>query len=117
MLVEPVDGRLTITNVGPGFAEIFGETLAERMREALPTEEQPDYNYGQWVQGIYPPRPGDPSAAPGRGERQRSDGQDRNDSIHCRYQRLILPFTCKGGNGGKEGEGEGRNMLSRRIGR
>ena len=51
ILVEPVDGRLTITDVGPGF-EIFGETWRKNAR-GLPMEEQPDYNYGQWVQGIY----------------------------------------------------------------
>ena len=93
MLVEPVDGRLTITDVGPGF-EIFGETWRKNAR-GLPMEEQPDYHYGQWVQGIYRrvletrlPRLDEVNATIRR--------PDMNDSIHCHYRRLILPFTCKG---------------------
>jgi len=96
MLVEPVDGRLTITNVGPGF-EIFGETWRKNAR-GLPMEEQPDYNYGQWVQGIY--RRVQETLVPRLDEVNATIRRpDRNDSIHCHYQRLILPFTCKG-NGG-----------------
>jgi hypothetical protein len=93
MLVEPVDGRLTITDVGSGF-EIYGETW-RRNAPGLPMEEQPDYNYGQWVQGLYRrvletrlPRLDEVNATIRR--------PDMNDSIHCHYQRLILPFTCKG---------------------
>jgi hypothetical protein len=96
MLVEPVDGRLTITDVGSGF-EIYGETWLKNAR-GLPMEEQPDYNYGQWVQGLYRrvletrlPRLDEVNATIRR--------PDMNDSIHCHYRRLILPFTCKG-NGG-----------------
>jgi hypothetical protein len=96
MLVEPMDGRLTITDVGSGF-EIYGETWRKNAR-GLPMAEQPDYNYGQWVQGIYRlvqetrlPRLDEVDATIRR--------PDRNDSIHCHYRRLILPFTCKG-NGG-----------------
>jgi hypothetical protein len=96
MLVEPVDGRLTITDVGPGF-EIFGETWRKNAR-GLPMEEQPDYNYGQWVQGIY--RRVQETLVPRLDEVDATIRRpDRNDSIHCHYQRLILPFTCKG-NGG-----------------
>ena len=93
ILVEPVDGRLTITDVGSGF-EIFGETWRKNAR-GLPMEEQPDYEYGQWVQGIYRrvqetrlPRLDEVGATIRR--------PDRNDSILCHYRRLILPFTCKG---------------------
>jgi hypothetical protein len=93
MLVEPVDGRLTITDVGSGF-EIYGETWRRNAR-GLPMEEQPDYHYGQWVQGIYRrvletrlPRLDEVNATIRR--------PDMNDSIHCHYRRLILPFTCKG---------------------
>jgi hypothetical protein len=96
MLVKPVDGRLTITDVGAGF-EIYGETWRKHAR-GLPMEEQPDYAYGQWVQGIYRrvletglPRLDEVNATIRR--------PDMNDSIHCHYRRLILPFTCKG-NGG-----------------
>ena len=96
MLVEPVDGRLTITDVGPGF-EIFGETWRKNAR-GLPMEEQPDYNYGQWVQGIY--RRVQETLVPRLDEVNATIRRpDTNDSIHCHYQRLILPFTCKG-NGG-----------------
>jgi hypothetical protein len=93
MLVEPVDGRLTITDVGSGF-EIYGETWRKNAR-GLPMEEQPDYDYGQWVQAIYHrvhetrlPRLDEVGATIRR--------PDRNDSILCHYRRLILPFTCKG---------------------
>jgi hypothetical protein len=96
ILVEPVDGRLTITDVGPGF-EIFGETWRKNAR-GLPMEEQPDYNYGQWVQGIY--RRVQETLVPRLDEVNATIRRpDRNDSIHTHYQRLILPFTCKG-NGG-----------------
>ncbi|WKA26303.1 hypothetical protein [Bradyrhizobium roseum] len=92
MLVEPVDGRLTITDVGPGF-EIFGETWRNNAR-GMPMEEQPDYNYGQWVQGIY--RRVQETLVPRLDEVNATIRRpDRNDSIQCHYQRLILPFTCK----------------------
>lgn len=93
MLVEPVDGRLTITDVGSGF-EIFGETWRKNAL-GLPMEEQPDYDYGRWVQGIYrrvqetrEPRLDEVDATIRR--------PDRNDRIHSHYLRLILPFACKG---------------------
>ncbi len=96
MLVEPVNGRLTITDVGSGF-EIFGETWQENAR-GLPMEEQPDYDYGRWVQGIYRrvmetrlPRLDEVDATVRR--------PHRNDRVHFRYRRLILPFTCKGHGG------------------
>jgi hypothetical protein len=93
LLVEPVDGRLTITDVGSGF-EIYGETWRRNAR-GLPMEEQPDYNYGQWVEGLYRrvhetglPRLDEVNATIRR--------PDMNDSLHCHYRRLIVPFTCKG---------------------
>jgi hypothetical protein len=96
MLVEPVDGRLTITDVGSGF-EIYGEIWRKNAR-GLPMEEQPDYDYGQWVQGIY--RRVQETRLPRMDEVHATIRRpDKNDSIHCRYRRLILPFTCKG-NGG-----------------
>jgi hypothetical protein len=96
ILVEPLDGRLTITDVGPGF-EIFGEAWRKNAR-GMPMEEQPDYNYGQWVQGLY--RRVQETLVPRLDEVHATIRRpDRNDSIHCHYQRLILPFTCKG-NGG-----------------
>ncbi|MGJ4945551.1 hypothetical protein ACQR1W_33665 [Bradyrhizobium sp. HKCCYLS1011] len=95
-IVEPVDGRLTIADVGSGF-EIYGETWRKNAR-GLPLEEQPDYDYGRWVKGIYLrvqetrlPRLDEVDATIRR--------PDRNDSLRCHYRRLILPFTYKG-NGG-----------------
>jgi hypothetical protein len=96
LLVEPVNGRLTFTDVGSGF-EIFGETWQENAR-GLPMEEQPDYDYGRWTQGIYRhvletrlPRLDEVDATIRR--------PHRNDSIHRCYRRLILPLTCKGNAG------------------
>lgn len=92
ILVEPVNDRLTITDVGTGF-EIFGETWQEHAR-GLPIEETPDYDYGRWVQSIYrhvaetwQPRLDEVDATIRR--------PHRNDRIHLRYRRLIVPFTCK----------------------
>jgi hypothetical protein len=96
MLVEPVNGRLTITDVGSGL-EIFGEAWRKNAR-GLPMEEQPDYNYGQWVQSIY--RRVQETRLPRLDEVDATIRRPhRNDSIHRRYVRLILPFTCRG-NGG-----------------
>jgi hypothetical protein len=96
VLVEPVNDRLTFTDVGSGF-EIFGETWQENAR-GLPIEETPDYDYGRWVQGIY--------RHVLKTRRPRLDEVDatirrphRNDRVHLRYRRLILPFTCKGHGG------------------
>jgi hypothetical protein len=96
ILVEPADGRLTITDVGSGF-EIFGETWWKNAR-GLPIEEQPDYDYGRWVQGIYRsvhetrlPRLDEVDATIRRPQ--------QNDRVHLRYRRLVLPFTCKGHGG------------------
>jgi hypothetical protein len=96
ILVEPVGERLTITDVGSGF-EIFGETWQENAR-GLPIEETPDYDYGRWAQGIYRhvlktrlPRLDEVDATIRR--------PHRNDRIHLRYRRLIVPFTCKGHGG------------------
>jgi hypothetical protein len=96
VLVEPVNDRLTFTDVGSGF-EIFGETWKENAR-GLPIEETPDYDYGRWVQGIYRhvlktrlPRLDEVDATIRR--------PHRNDRVHLRYRRLLLPFTCKGHGG------------------
>ena len=95
-LVEPVDGRLTITDVGSGF-EIYGETWRKNA-PGLPIEEQPDYDYGRWVQGIY--RSVQETQLPRLDEVEATIRRpDWNDSLHCRYRRLILPFTRKR-NGG-----------------
>lgn len=92
MLVEPVDGRLIITDVGSGF-EIFGETWRRNVR-GRPMEEQPDYDYGQWVEGIY--RRVQETRLPRLDEIDATIRRPhRNDSIHRRYRRLILPFTCR----------------------
>jgi hypothetical protein len=93
ILVEPMNDRLTFTDVGSGF-EIFGETWQENAR-GLPIEETPDYDYGRWAQGIYRdvlktrlPRLDEVDATIRR--------PHRNDRVHLRYRRLILPFTCRG---------------------
>jgi hypothetical protein len=92
MVVEPVNGRLTIVDVGSGF-EAFGKSWQENAR-GLPIEEQQDYDYGRWAQGMY--RSVLDSGRP------RLDQVDatirrphRNDRVRVRYRRLILPFTCE----------------------
>ncbi len=92
IVIEPIDERLTITDLGSGF-EIFGETWQGHAR-GLPIEEMPDYDYGRWAQGIYRnaletrlPRLDEVDATIKR--------PHRNDRIHLRYRRLILPFTTK----------------------
>jgi hypothetical protein len=92
MVVEPVNGRLTIVDVGSGF-ESFGKSWQENAR-GLPIEEQQDYDYGRWAQGMYR------SVLETR--RPRLDEVDatirrphRNDRVRVRYRRLILPFTCE----------------------
>ena len=96
VLIEPVNDRLTFTDVGSGF-EIFGETWQENAR-GLPIEETPDYDYGRWAQGIYRhalktrlPRLDEVDATIRR--------PHRNDRVHLRYRRLILPFASKGHGG------------------
>jgi hypothetical protein len=90
VIVEPIDSRLTIMDIGSGF-ESLGKTWQENAR-GLPIEEQPDYDYGLWVRGMF------------RGvqetRRPRLDEVDatvrrphRNDHVRVRYRRLILPFT------------------------
>jgi hypothetical protein len=90
MVVEPVDGRLTIVDVGSGF-ESIGKTWRENAR-GLPIEEQPDYDYGRWVRGMFcsvqetlKPRLDEVDATIRR--------PHRNDQLRVRYRRLILPFT------------------------
>lgn len=92
ILVEPVNDCLTITDVGTGF-EIFGKTWQEHAR-GLPIQETPDYDYGLWVQGIY--RQVAKTWQPRRDEVDATIRRPhRNDRIHLRYRRLIVPFTCK----------------------
>lgn len=90
MVVTPMDGRLTIVDVGPGF-ESYGKTWQEHAR-GLPVEEQPDYDYGRWTKGMFhgvqqtrQPRLDEVDATIRR--------PHRNDRVRVRYQRLILPFT------------------------
>ena len=92
VVVEPMDGRLTIMDIGSGF-EALGKTWQEHAR-GLPVEQQPDYDYGCWVQGMF--------RSVQETRRPRLDEVDatvrrphRNDHIRVRYRRLILPFTCK----------------------
>jgi hypothetical protein len=91
MVVKPVNGRLTIVDVGSGF-ESFGKSWQENAR-GLPIEEQQDYDYGRWAQGMY--------RSVLETGRPRLDEVDatirrphRNDRVRVRYRRLILPFTC-----------------------
>lgn len=93
LLVEPVDGRLTIVDIGSGF-ESYGKTWRENAR-GLPIEEQPDYDYGRWARGMY--------CSVQETRRPRLDEVDatirrphRNDHLRVRYRRLILPFTWDG---------------------
>jgi hypothetical protein len=92
LIAEPINGRLTIMEIGSGF-ESLSKTWQEHAR-GLPIEEQPDYEYGRWVQGMF------------RGveetRRPRLDEIDatirrphRNDHFRVRYRRLILPFAFK----------------------
>jgi hypothetical protein len=90
MVVEPVDGRLTIVDIGSGF-ESIGKTWQENAR-GLPIEEQPDYDYGRWVRSMFcsvqetlEPRLDEVDATIRR--------PHRNDRVRVRYRRLILPFT------------------------
>ena len=92
LVVEPVNGRLIIMDIGSGF-ESLGETWQENAR-GLPIEEQPDYEYGCWVQGMF--------RSVQETRRPRLDEVDatirrphRNDHLRVRYRRLILPFTLK----------------------
>jgi len=89
MAIEWIAGRLTIADLGSGF-ESFGKTWRENAR-GLPVEEQPDYEYGRWVQGMYEtvleteqPRLDDIEATIRR--------PHLNDRIRVSYRRLILPF-------------------------
>jgi hypothetical protein len=89
VVVESTDDRLTIADVGAGF-ESYGQAWQEHAR-GLRLEEQPDYDYGCWVQGMYRhvrdtemPRLDDVDVTIRR--------PDRNDRVRIRYRRLILPF-------------------------
>jgi hypothetical protein len=91
MVVEPTDDRLTIVDVGAGF-DSFGPAWRGKAR-GLRIEDQPDYDYGCWVEGMFRhvrdtdmPRLDDVDATIRR--------PDRNDSFRIRYRRLILPFKC-----------------------
>ena len=89
MALEPVDGRLTIVDLGSGF-DSYSKTWQENAL-GMPVEEQPDYEYGRWVQTMYgevlethQPRLDDIDATIRR--------PHLNDKVRVCYQRLILPF-------------------------
>jgi hypothetical protein len=91
VVIEPVKGRLAFVDIGSGFAA-YGKTWQENAA-GMPIEEQPDYDYGRWVQGMYrsvlktrQPRLDDIDATIRR--------PHMNDTVRVRYRRLILPFTC-----------------------
>jgi hypothetical protein len=89
MALELVDDRLTIIDLGSGF-DSYSKTWQENA-VGLPVEEQPDYEYGRWVQSIYravletrQPRLDDIDATIRR--------PHLNDKVRICYRRLILPF-------------------------
>jgi len=89
MVVESTNDRLTIADVGAGFRS-YAPAWHEQAR-GLRLEEQPDYDYGCWVQDMYRrvrdtemPRLDDVDVTIRR--------PDRNDRVRVRYRRLILPF-------------------------
>jgi hypothetical protein len=91
VVIEPVKGRLAFVDIGSGFAA-YGKTW-QANAAGMALEEQPDYDYGRWVHGMYhsvmktrKPRLDDIDATIRR--------PHMNDSVHVRYRRLILPFTC-----------------------
>jgi hypothetical protein len=95
MAVEPIAGRLTIVDLGSGF-DSFSKSWQENAL-GMPVEEQPDYEYGRWVQSMYgtvletqQPRLDDIDAIIRR--------PHLNDKVRVLYQRLILPFRY-GGHG------------------
>jgi hypothetical protein len=90
MAVEPVEGRLTIVDLGCGF-DSFSKAWQENAL-GMPIEEQPDYDYGRWVQRMYgkvletgQPRLDDIDATIRR--------PHMNDKVRVCYRRLILPFA------------------------
>jgi hypothetical protein len=93
MVVEPVDGRLTIVDIGSGY-EAYGKIWQEHAR-GLPVEEQPDYDYGRWVKGMF--RSVQETQLPRLDEVDATIRRPhRNDRLRVRYRRLILPFTWGG---------------------
>jgi hypothetical protein len=89
MALEPVDGRLTIVDLGSGF-DSYSKSWQENAL-GMPVEEQPDYEYGRWVQTMYgavletrQPRLDDIDATIRR--------PHLNDKVRICYKRLILPF-------------------------
>jgi hypothetical protein len=87
--VEQVSGRLTIVDLGSGY-DSYSKTWQENAL-GMPVEEQPDYEYGRWVQSIY--------GAVLETQQPRLDDIDAtirrphlNDKVRVSYQRLILPF-------------------------
>jgi hypothetical protein len=87
--LEQVCGRLTIVDIGTGY-DSYSKTWQENAL-GMPVEEQPDYEYGRWVQSMY--------GAVLESQQPRLDDIDAtirrphlNDKVRVRYQRLILPF-------------------------
>lgn len=90
--LKHIAGRLMIADLGTGF-DSFSKTWQEKAL-GMPIEEQPDYEYGRWVQAMY--------GTVLKSQQPRLDDIDAvirrphlNDKIRVSYQRLILPF----GNG------------------
>jgi hypothetical protein len=87
--LEQVSGRLTIVDIGSGY-DSYSKTWQENAL-GMPVEEQPDYEYGRWVQSMY--------GAVLETQQPRLDDIDAtirrphlNDKVRVCYQRLILPF-------------------------
>jgi hypothetical protein len=87
--LEQLSGRLTIVDIGSGY-DSYSKTWQENAL-GMPVEEQPDYEYGRWVQSMY--------GAVLETQRPRLDDIDAtirrphlNDKVRVCYQRLILPF-------------------------
>jgi hypothetical protein len=87
--IEQVSGRLIIVDIGSGY-DTYSKTWQENAL-GMPVEEQPDYEYGRWVQSIY--------GAVLEAQQPRLDDIDAtvrrphlNDKVRACYQRLILPF-------------------------
>lgn len=91
MIVEPMDDRLIIVDVGAGL-ETFGPVWREHAR-GLSIEEMPDYHYGCWVQSMY--RHVRDTDAPRLDEVDVTIRRPHsNDRTRVRYRRLIVPFKC-----------------------
>jgi len=107
--LEQVAGRLTIADLGSGF-DSFSQSW-QKNALGMPIEDQPDYDYGRWVQSMY--------GTVLKSQQPRLDDIDAvirrphlNDKIRVCYRRLILPF-----GGGKHGASRliGASLVSQSI--